>query len=395
MANAVKTRKRAGAVPRVAVLVDTSTTWGRRIIVGVHHYAQKHGPWQIRVDARGWEEHLAVPAGWEVDGVIAQVATPRVARELNALGTPVVNVSGVCLPGAHFPRVCTDMGACARLAVAHFLEKGFPNLAYFGLHPLSYVSAQETVFRDLVSQARRPCASLTVGTHAGAEPGWRLDLNRLAEWLRGLARPVAVFTWNVSSAREILYGCQTAGLLVPEEVAVLSGSEDDLLCEVSDIPISAILHSSEQIGARAAEVLDQWMQGLRLPRLPLLIPPIRIIQRLSTETLAVEDPALVRALSFIRENTTRPIQVAEVARQAGLSRRVLERRFAALLGRSPAEEIRELHFQRASQLLMETDLPIPDVAESAGFGSPEYLAYVFRRRLACTPLRYRRDIRGR
>ena len=382
-------------VPRIAVLVDTSSSWGRRVHTGIHKFARKHGPWQLFVESRGLEEPLRVPAGWQGDGIIARVNRLPMARELAALRIPVVNVSGIELAGVELPRVTTDLKASAGLAAQHFLERGFHHFAYFSLLGLSYVATHQQAFVAAVTGAGRDFASFAVKPMAGAEPDWNLDLAKLGEWLRGLPKPVAILTWNASSAREIIYGCQVAGLLVPEEVAVLSGSDDELLCELSTIPISGILVAAERIGHESAQVLSDLLGGRPGPIRPVLIPPLQVVRRQSTDTLAIRDRALVRALSFIRENVSQPIQVNDLAQHAGVSRRVLERRFMEVLGRSPATEIRRTHLERARQLLVETDMPIPDVAEAAGFGSPEYLAYVFRADTGKTPLRYRTEIRGR
>ena len=102
---------------------------------------------------------------------------------------------------------------------------------------------------------------------------------------------------------------------------------------------------------------------------------------------------MVKALNYIRQNANKPLQVFEVSREAGVSRRVLERRFVEVLGRSPATEIRRVHLERAKQLLAETQMSIPDVAEASGFTSPEYMAIRFRMDLKTSPLRYRKEIR--
>jgi LacI family transcriptional regulator len=127
----------------------------------------------------------------------------------------------------------------------------------------------------------------------------------------------------------------------------------------------------------------------------LLIPPAGITARRSSDTLAIDDPALAKAIRFIRTHAERPITVTDVAAQAGLSRRALERRFETALGRTPAAEIRRCRMEQAKTLLETTDLPVPDVAEQSGFGSPEYLAAVFRRAFGLTPLKYRRVARNR
>jgi LacI family transcriptional regulator len=380
--------------PRIAVLVDTSTTWGRRVVTGINNYAQKHGPWQLFVEARGLEERLQVPRGWQGEGIIARVGSEAMVRDLQAHHLPVVNVSGILLPAADFPRVTTDMQVTAALAAEHFLDRGFRHFAYFSLLGLSYLAPQQEAFIASVKQAGCDCAVYGVEPHAGAEPDWNLDVEKLAGWLKELPKPVGIFTWNADSGRQVIYAAQRARLHVPEEMALLSGSDDDLLCEVSYIPISGILVAAEQIGYRAAQVLDRLMRGRAAPARPTFIPALGIVTRQSTDTLAIRDHALVRAVSFIRENAANPVQVGTVAQQAGLSRRVLERRFLQVLERTVAEEIRRVHFERAKKLLVETDLPIPEVAEASGFGTPEYFAYVFKRERGQTPLKYRKQIRG-
>ena len=88
--------------PRIAVLVDTSTSWGRRLVTGINNYTRKHGPWQLFVEARGLEERIRVPHGWRGEGIIARVGSEAMARDLRAHRLPVVNVSGITLPGVDF-----------------------------------------------------------------------------------------------------------------------------------------------------------------------------------------------------------------------------------------------------------------------------------------------------
>lgn len=180
--------------------------------------------------------------------------------------------------------------------------------------------------------------------------------------------------------------------MVPEEVAILSGSDDDLIGELMPIPVSGIQVAAQQAGHEAARLLDQLMRGRRPPGEPILLPPIGIKTRQSTNTQTIQDEAMTRALNFIRQHANEPIQVPNVCWQAGISRRVLERKFMQSFGRSPASEIRRVHIERAKQLLAETDLPITEVASAAGFGSPEYLASTFRKELDLSPLQYRNQL---
>jgi len=380
-------------IPRVALLVDTSTDWSRRVINGIIQYVRAHDFWHLYVESRGAEEKFELPRGWQGDGVIARIGNEKLARSLHTRGLPVVNVSAIQLPGSvEFPRVNTDVADTAQVAVNYFLERGFKNFAYLSLLGLEYAARQQNAFVAAVEQAGCKCEVLGVKTHAGAQtPDWNLRIETLGQWLRSLPRPVAILTW--SGGREVIHACHAAGLRVPEEVALLSGSED-FLCEASRVPISAIQAAAERIGQEAAALLHRLMRGGKPPACPILVPPLRVVTRQSTDTMAISDVALVKALSFIRENATKRIRVSDVAAHAGVSRRLLEQRFINTLGRSPAAQIRRTHLDRARTLLAETDLSIDEVAEACGFGSPEYMTFYFRRELKVTPLKFRRAAQG-
>src|SRR5262245_57411040 len=120
-----KIQTRNLAPPQVAVLVDTSTGWGRRLIQGGHNYWIKHGHCHLWVEPRGRSEALRLPTGWNGDGVIARISTKQLANKLSACGRPVVNVSSIAFDGHTFPQVSTNNSAAAKMAVAHFRNRGY------------------------------------------------------------------------------------------------------------------------------------------------------------------------------------------------------------------------------------------------------------------------------
>jgi LacI family transcriptional regulator len=378
----------------VALLVDTSTTWGRRLIEGVLTHTRRHRPWQVWLRPHGQNELILPPSGWTGDGVIARVATLAQARQLIGLGVPVVNVSAIELPGATFPRVTTDQRAAARLAVQHFLDRGFRHFGYCGLPRLAYVQRHCQAFVETLQEHGHPCSVYLGGPRKGVRPGEPAGEPRLGEWLRRLPSPVGVLTWTLRSL-DVLDACHRAGVLVPEDVAILSGAEDELLCESSSPPLSGVAGHAERIGHEAAALLDRLLQGGRPPSQPVLLPPTHVVGRQSTDTLAIDDPDLVAAIRFIRDRASEPIQIEDVLRAVPVSRRTLERGFRDTLGRTPAGEIRRVHLERAKRLLAETDMTIPDVAAASGFGSGEYLAVVFKAQTGLSPLRYRTQVRVR
>ena len=374
---------------RVAVLVETSTAWGRGIVIGINDYLRHHQHWQVLLEPRGPDSELRLPRDWHGDGIIARVASPAMARTLAALQVPVVNVSSIATRGPQFPRVANDVSAIMRMALDHLLERGF---RHFGFFSTQTVHLQHE-FEAAVRAAGFDCASYVLAPSGSMEPSWNLNLEPLGDWLLGLPKPVAVLAWG--NGRPIVYAAQAAGLTIPEDLAVVTSYYDELVNELSPMPLSGVQVGCEQVGMRAAELLDQLLAGGPTPARPLLLPPLDVVTRQSTSVLAIHDPALARAISFIRKRAAEPIGVPEVARHAGLSRCVLERRFRDTFQRSPGEEIRRVRIERAKQLLAETDLPIPEVAEMAGFGSNAYLADLFQRTMQLSPLRYRKQVRNR
>ena len=125
------------------------------------------------------------------------------------------------------------------------------------------------------------------------------------------------------------------------------------------------------------------------------MPPVAVVTRRSTDTLAMDNPRLVQAVACIRKHASQPMQIEDLGRMVGVSRRQLERLFRETLGRTPGAEIQRLRLERARELLAQSDLPIADVAAACGFGTPEYLATLFKKATGLTPLRYRSTVRGR
>ncbi|MFK7788840.1 MAG: substrate-binding domain-containing protein [Phycisphaeraceae bacterium] len=383
--------------PKVAVLVDTSTGWGRRMISGVTGYAHKRGPWHVWVEPRGRSEHLTLPPDWNGDGIIARISTARMADALDQLGVPVVNVSGIEIKGRAYPTVTTDSLATAKLTAEHFLDRGFKHYAYLGPMKHSYVRGHYESLGKVLQDAGvdNPFAVFDYKYESVSNRGWHDQYKKLSDWLIKLPKPLAIIAWATTGAPHVLDICRDAGIATPDDVAVLASDEDALLCEATSPPLSAVLIASRQIGYRAAERLDAMMRGGVDSGGTEHFSPVEIITRGSTETFAIEDKELLSAVLYMRQNAFGPLTVQEIADAVPMTRRSLERKFQSNYGRTPLTELHRLRLARAKQLLAQTDQPIAQVAEACGFGTPEYLATRFRVEVGTTPLRFRSISRGR
>ena len=131
------------------------------------------------------------------------------------------------------------------------------------------------------------------------------------------------------------------------------------------------------------------MDGEPAPKEPVLIAPAGVVTRKSTDVLALPDLDTARALRYIWEHFTEPLQVSDIADAVAVSRRKLERHFRAHLHRSVNEELIRKRIERGCELLTTTDLSINDIARQVGFSTETYFFRIFRRTMGMTPRKYR------
>lgn len=379
-------------VRAVAVLVETETSWGRRVIRGIASYADKHAFWHLLIDPRDHEQRSSLPDGWRGHGVIARIASRLQADQIQDKKLPAVDVDDVydTLPGVG--RVITDEAARAELAVEHLLARGFTQFAYFAPPSHRYSNYRGEAFHQAVSARGFECHIYRPGYRAGRKMTWVEQQRRVNRWLMSLPRPIAILTVDAHHARQLAEVCHFSSIRVPDEFAILAGDSDDLLCEVSTPPLSAVSLACERIGYEAAAMLHRMMEGEAAPQHPVLVAPHGVISRQSTDFLAIDDPMIVRALRFIQKHTQHGIGVDDVLREVPLSRRSLEIQFRAYLGRTPAEEIRRVQLERARELLTDRELSITEVALSSGFSNATRFGIAFRKKFGTTPRNFRKQL---
>lgn len=391
-----RNRKNA-ATPRVALFVESSRAYGRGLLSGIARYLHENGPWSISYqECRLGEFSPTWLKRWSGDGIIARVADARMADAIAQTRRPVVDVFGQ-IRHTGLTAVYPDDAQVARLAAEHFLARDFQHLAYCGYSGVRYSESRCEAFVEIASNAGRVCEVYATtprevrGTRATAPPAFsweqsgQSDERALGRWLRGLPKPVAIMACNSIRGQQVLTACRQLGLQVPEEVAVIGVDGDEIICELSDPPLSSVILNAVRAGYEAAALLARMMAGQRTRPQTLLIDPVGVACRRSTEVVAVEDPLVAAALRHIREHACEDLRIADLLKVVHLSRAALHRRFQAALGRSPKVEILRVRLERAQRLLTETDLPLAEIALRTGFTSPEHFSYLFKAKLGQTP----------
>ena len=377
--------------PRIAILVDTATSWGRRTIRGILDYSLQHGPWDVWIDPKGQNETFSLPSDEKFDGVIARISTKQLQSELSSSKLPVVNVSGIQFGKSVFPRVCIDQATSASLALEHFKSRALRNFAYVGPRHLDYVKQHERAFEHAVSSSGMKCHIYPSKTTRSSSYFWHPSQKKLISWLQRLPKPIGIYTWGFEVGRDLILACRKAGLQVPHDVAILGGDYDELLSDACHPALSGILTPAQQVGYQAASILHQQIQGEKVHQEAIILPTETVVERLSTEVMAIDDPQILQAIQYLQAHACENITVDDILRKVPMARRALERKFKSLLGRSPAKEICHIRIQRARKLLAETNLPMQDIAEACGYTSYTYLGNVFKKETGISPGRYRKD----
>ncbi len=378
------------AFKRVAVLVETSNAYGREIQFGIADYVRARDNWSMFVEQH---ELGALPPPWLLrqkwDGIISRPTTFDLARAFRRMKAPVVDLNDLN-QDLGFPRLQSDNHAIGRLAADHLLERGFRNYAYCGFSAEAWAGERRDGFLDRLANRRFDVSIYETFWRRRHVLTWMAEQDRLARWLKKLPQPAGIFACNDVRGRQVLEACRRLGISVPERVAVVGVDNDELLCRMSDPPLSSVLPDAHRLGFMAAALLDRLMSEHK-PKLSVKrIAPRTVVTRRSTETLAVEDPDISAALRFIREKACEGICVADVLKTVPLSRSLFERRFQQCAGRSPHGEIRSVQLRRAAQLLEETDLPLKKISQLCGLSRMEYLSYLFKQAFGQSPGVYRK-----
>lgn len=370
----------ATRVEIIGVRLDLTMDYGRRVLLGIQRCAQARN-WRLLFEL--CEAPTTPAARWlecGVGGMIVQVQN-EADLALSKAGFPLVNVSGV--RDDALPTVTTNDRAVGRLAAEHLMAIPLTHFAYFnGVPEYNFGQARGEGFRDALREAGFGCEWITTRSYAEA-----------LRWLQGLPKPVGLMAPSDQIAGQLLRACSAANYEVRQRVALVGVDNDSRICEYCQPTITSVDQGAEQVGYEAALLLESLMAGAAPPSAPILRAPLGVIVRESSHLNAL-DPQLAHALMLIRERAAKLNGVEDLLQHVPLSRRTLERLFRIALGRSPLDEINRVRVEHAQRLLIETDLPVREIARQSGMHDTSRLSTALRKSTGLTPLAFRKRSRG-
>ncbi|MBB3209208.1 LacI family transcriptional regulator [Rhodopirellula rubra] len=378
---------------RVALIVESSGSYGRDLLDGITQYCREANDWIVFYEQRDLSSDLPLwLMNWDGHGIITRITSPKLFEAAKRSGIVMVELTD---RGSESGAITlrSDDEAIGRLGVDHFSERGFNNFAFCGFDDEAWSLRRERAFAERASELGS-CAVYRSRWHGATKTPWEKEQAKLIEWIRSLPTPVGVMGCSDIRGQHVLQACVQAGLDTPEEVAVLGVDNDELVCQLSTPPLSSIITNARLIGYKAAEALAKMIKGEPPNLTRERFAPVGVCTRQSTDIVAIDDPDISMAITYIRENACAGISVDDVLKNVPVSRSTLERQMRKYLHRSPQQEIRKVRLSRACELLKMTDLSIERISAKAGFNNPEYMHAFFRRELKMTPGEFRDSVRS-
>lgn len=389
--------------PRVAVMLDLEWPYKRHVgvFVGTQRYARERG-WDCVIDEFVNETLSELKTSLiPYDGVIARV-TDELAETCHTLRIPLVNVWSSSPATKRVPGVFPDFAIAGRLRAEHLLVRGFDTFAALVSRSDLSHRIEFEAFRETVEGAGFTCVAGDVPLRHDTHAQWKVLETSISQSAEGWRLPVGVYVGCETVGRIVVQMCEQRGWRVPEDVAIVTGMNEEIICENPRPSLTSVEFGYDRIGYEAARLLGKLMSERGRGRTRkakhdpqhIKVPPVGLVLRESTDFYAVDEPSVAAAIQFVAASSHQKIGPGDVAQAVSVELRTLQRRFRKHLTRSIAEEIQRVRLERAKRELAVTDQPIGAIAKVVGFGGHMRMYHAFNREVGLTPNEYRRQRRS-
>ena len=373
---------------KVILLIDCASEHDRKLLRGMMRYSKENGPWRfyrLSPDSRLGEDReewiLQWAKQWKADAIIGRW-DDRKMNLLDQLDIPVVLQNNRSRSDV-FSNLTGDYDSTGRMAAQYFRKKLFTEYAFFGIKDIVWSEERCKGYEDEI-------AKYNGHFHSYMEETSGDDRDKIVEWLEKLPKPVALFCWDDAHAQFVTETCKISGIRVPEDIAILGVDDDELLCGISDPPISSIDMDVERGGYMTCKLLHQQILSGSKEPFDVWITPLGFQERASTSILNVKDPHVLKMIRHIDNNYSLDIKMEDILKIVPLSRRSIEMRFKKATGYTIYQYLLNVRVEHFAYLITTTHRSYVDIAYEVGFRDLSNVSRTFRKYKGCTPLEYRK-----
>lgn len=383
---------------RLILLSDFTESFSYNLLKGVLAYSKSHEPWVVcRMPPSykltyGIEGVLKWAKTWQADAIIGRFDNEDNVELFRQHGIIAI-AQDYKARFENIPNITGDYRKTGKMAAEFFLNKGFQHFAFYGYRDTVWSQERCEGFYECIAER-----GFGNNFHAYQEQSlddlWFYEAPPLLSWLKSLPHPTALMACDDNQGNRITEICKVNNIKVPDKIAILGVDNDEIICNLSDPPLSSISHNIVRGGFEAAELIDRLLndeENNRQDMQDVVIQPINIVNRLSTDFYSTTDMHIHTALKYIHQNIASDITVSDIVKQVPLSRRLLEIRFKQVTQQSIHKYIFNLKMERFAQLLLASDAPIADVAEQVGINNLKNLSRQFKILKKVSPNEYRKE----
>ena len=380
---------------KIILLSDFAEEYNKNILRGITRYSKDHGPWTFCKMPTYYRETIGIDGilkwakEWEADGIIGQFYNNEEVEKFTKANIPVI-AQDFKERFTDIPNITGAYNETGRLGANYFLKKDFKNFAFYGFGNIVWSRERAQGFEERIQEA-----GFNVHYYEHKDPNAAVDLwyykpSALSEWLRSLPKPIALMTCDDNQGLHIAEAAKHAGIRIPDEVAVLGVDNDETICELSETPLSSIELDAEKGGYEAARLMERMVAEKTCCAPDVIVKATQVVTRHSTDIFASQDKYIVSALKYIHGNLDKNLKVDQVLREVPLSRRSLEKRFMLTTGYPVYEYIYNQRIEKFTQLLLETEMTIFEIALDLGLSDSKNIARQFKQVKGLTPMEYRK-----
>ncbi|MBR6881646.1 MAG: DNA-binding transcriptional regulator [Bacteroidales bacterium] len=378
---------------RLLVISDFTESFTHKFLAGIVKYSRRKEQWVIRRMPPFYKARIGIPGvirvakEWDMDAVVGQFEPTEDLSEFARNGIIVI-AQDFKKRFVSVPNVTADYIGTGRMAARFFIDRGFRNYGFFGFNDVCWSDERCEGFRREVEEAGYG-DTFFVYNRQDIKAVWYYERNRLREWLTFIPKPIAIMACDDNQGDNLIEACHSAGIKIPEEVSVMGVDNDEMLCSLGSTTLSSIQVDIEEGGWRTAELIERLVANPSTPVEDIVLKPIRIVSRMSTAVFATRDQQILKALLFIQKNVEKKISVKDVTGEVALSRRLLERRFKSVTGKTLYQYISELKLKHFAEMLLDTDDQVVNIALALGESDTKSISRRFKQIYGCSPNEWR------
>lgn len=378
-------------IVKILLLIDYSSEFSRRLLRGVVQYSKDNGQWifyrlpSYYKSLYGNEGVLKWAKEWKADAIIAQWDNEE-SQIFRSLDIPVI-LQNYKERSEIFSNLTGNYTGTGKMAANFFAQKRFQNFAFYGNRKVVWSRERADGYQREVERLHGNYFYFEAENLSASQ--WNQDYVELERWLISLPKPVALFACDDSFALQISEICKINNILIPNDIALLGVDNDELICNLSDPPISSIVLDVEKGGYEVGRLIHELMISEKKKPANIVINPIRVEQRQSTEKYNISNKYILKVVKYIEENFTSDINIESLTQLVPLSRRNLEVKFKKELGISTYQFVLSCRVELFANLLITTNRSLFELAFESGFNDYKNISRIFKKFKGYTPVEYR------